>query len=485
MNGLYKKVSSTFVIKVLGFGIAFVFQVILSRMLQLEAYGQYTMFITYINILLIIAVLGMDRNLIKEIAKVDDNKFRAKRLLKFSLEVSLSIFFFLSVFVFIFRNTFTIANNMVHLFLLMLFIKILVSISDGFLQGAGLVVKVTFLNDLFNNILKILFFIILIALGIQGLRAAIYSFIASEVVTLLFRITIIRKWIKKSTNNEKLSSCEKTEFVKYSVTVALISGIGLLLQNVDKIMIAKLLDLKSVGIYKVAQNYVALISIFVSPFIAFWPIITKLYNENKLNEIENEMKKIVKIVTYLVIPMFFIFLFLGDNMLAIFGNEYNTDPSKRVLLILAFAFLVDAISGPVGSILTMTNYAKYILINNIICLFLNILLNIIFMKFFGVVGVAIGTAVSIMVSNLISIIEVKLILGIFSYDYKNLIQIISFSIINFVLSIFLKKILNLNSNFLYIILFSMLLYIINFSIIFFMNRKIIVKKLFRKRVGAI
>ena len=146
------------------------------------------------------------------------------------------------------------------------------------------------------------------------------------------------------------------------------------------------------------------------------------------------MKKIVKIVTYLVIPMFFIFLFLNEKLLLIFGEDYVSEDAKIVLVVLAFAFLVDAISGPIGSILTMTNYAKYILVNNIISVVLNIILNFIFIKTLGIIGVAIATGISIIANNLISIIEVKLLLGIFSYDYKNLLQIFVFSTGNFILT---------------------------------------------------
>ncbi len=130
----------------------------------------------------------------------------------------------------------------------------------------------------------------------------------------------------------------------------------------------------------------------------------------------------------------------------------------------------------------MTNYARYILINNIICLLLNIIFNFIFIKIFGIVGVAIATAISIIANNLISIIEVKLLLGIFSYDYKNLIQIISFSLINYVSSIWLIKIINLSNNYLNIIVFSISLYLINLCIVIFINRKVIIEKFSRRKV---
>ena len=442
-----------------------------------ELYGHYTLFVTYINLFSIVAVLGMDKNLIKEVAKVPNDKPRCSSLLSFSIAVSFLLFVLLSLVILFFNKAFSIPSNMIHLFLTMLLIKVIISILDGFLQGAGLVVKATFFNILLNNFLKILLFVTLINLEMNLLYTALYSFILSEIITLVFRLGIIKKVLKSQSDKGELSKSYKKQFIKYSITMSLIAGMGLLLQNVDKIMIANLLDFSSVGVYKVSQNYVALITIFIVPFVAFWPVISELYSESKITEIEREMKRIVKIVTYLAVPMFFIFLFLDEKLLLIFGKSYVSDDSQKVLILLALAFLIDAISGPIGSILTMTKYAKYVLLNNIISLALNIVLNYIFIMKFGIVGVAIGTGISIIVNNLLSIIEVKILLGIFSYDYKNIIQIIVFSFINFMIGIHLKKWLYFDNIYFYIITFTVVLYIINFLAILSIHRQEVIQTL--------
>lgn len=484
MGGLYRSASGTFLIKALGLGVAFIFQIILGRTLEPELYGQYTMFLTYTNVLSIIAVLGMDRNLIKEVARISDDKLQCSNLLSFSIKVSLFLFVLLSMFIIIFHNALSISLNMIHFLLLMLLINVIIVIIDGFLQGAGFVVRVTFLNVFLNNLLKIVMFTTLIYLGADGLHSALYSFIISEIITIVLRSVFIKKLLGSHIRLKSyLSHCDKVQFLKYSVTVALTTGMGLLMQNVDKIMIANFINFSSVGIYKVAQNYVALIGVFITPFVAFWPMISKLYNENKVAEIEIEIKKIVKIITYLVIPMFFIFLFLNEKLLLIFGETYVSEDAKKVLIVLAFAFLVDAVSGPIGAILTMTNYANYVFINNIISLTLSIILNFVFIKMFGIVGVAVATGISIIANNLISIIEVKILLGIFSYDYKNLIQIVGCSIGNYILARWLTEIMIISNNYLYVIVFSSTLYLINLFIIFLIYRKYFVERFLSKKVG--
>ncbi|WBW98666.1 oligosaccharide flippase family protein [Oceanirhabdus sp. W0125-5] len=477
MSELYKKASVTFIIKILGLGIGFAFQIILGRTLQAEIYGKYTMFITYANIINILIVLGMDRNLIKEVAKLSNKKIESFKLFKFALKMSSILFLLISIFVLIFYRQLEITSDLVYLFLITLIIKAIICLVDGYLQGIGMVTKVTFFNVLFNNILKFVTFIMFFKIYNNGLYSAILSFIISEVICIVLRGVFIKRYNKGFINTEfKISNETKRKFIKYSLTLVLISSIGIMMQNVDKLMITKFISFESVGIYKVVQNYVMLIGIFITPFIAFWPVISKLYGENKILEIEVEMKKIVKIVTSMVIPMFFIFFFLNEKLLLIFGNQYVSYESKNVLLILSFAFLFDAISGPIGSILNMTNYAKYALINNVVCLVLNVVLNFIFIKMYGIIGVAIGTGISIIVNNLISIIEVKILLGIFAYNFGNLIQIILFSLGNFILGSWLIQIIKFQNLYIYIIAFSIVIYLVNFISLIFINKKLILEK---------
>lgn len=472
MEGLYKKAGSTFFLKVFGLGIAFIFQIILGRLLEPASYGEYTMYLTYSSIFTIITVFGMDQNLIKEIAKNNNDKKRSNSLLQLSMIISIMLCFLVSVTVFFFKDKLDFGADGVYLFIAMSIIRTIVMIFDGFLQGNGLVVRVTLLNDVINNLLKVIFFIAIANSGTSSLKAALWSFIFSEFIMAIFRLLDINKILgNKYKLTIRLDKKVKKEFIKYSSTVLFVSGIGILLQNVDRIMISSYLDLANVGIYKVSQNYVSLIGVFISPFIAFWPVISKLYHDNKLFEIQEEMKRIVKIVTYSVIPMFFIFVFQSNSLLSIFGEYYATKAGGQVLIILAFSFLIDAISGPIGSILTMTKYAKFILYNSIAALIVNIVLNFLLIDKFGIVGVAIATGISIILNNLLSIFEVKILLGIFSYDFKNIIQIILLSVVNLVVGGGLSKTININSYFLQVIIYGISIYTINMIIIGYIYRK--------------
>lgn len=484
MKQMYKQAGNTFVLKVLGLSSAFIFQIILGRTLTAETYGEFTMFVTYSTILSIVSILGMDRNLIKEIARINGEIEKENKFLKFAMRTSILIFVGLALGLIIINVYVREPFFGVSILVIMIFIRTVTSIMDGYLQGKGLIVQVTFINSLLNNVLKIILFIFFISRNVESLKAAVISFIISEIITMLLRLKYFKRIFKDTKySTAVLENIQKKNFLKYSLTVALISGIGLLLQNIDKIMISSYLDFEDVGVYKVAQNYVSLISIFITPFMVFWPMISKFYIENKIIEIENEMKKIVRIVTALVIPMFFIFLFRADTLLAIFGDNYVSNEAKMTLIILSFAFLIDAISGPIGSILTMTKYAKLSLYNNLIALITNITLNFLFIDRFGIIGVALATGISVILNNLLSILQVKLILGIYSYDLSTIYQIILLGSISVVTSICLTEIKFIDNLYLELIFFGIVIYITNAILFFVFERNKILKKTYSNLRG--
>ena len=206
MDSLYKKASKTFFINVAGLVIAFLFQFILGRVLQPEIYGQYTMFTIYVNIFTIFTVMGMDRNLIKQAAKVDKNKKIS--YIKFSLKISFILFIIVSSFAIYFWSNLQIYRQYTAIFIGALLIKSFALIIDGYLQGLGKIVRVTMINTLLNNTLKILLFLLFVVLIKDGGLSSILSFTISETICLICRINLFDNKINFIINKNRFFTKE-------------------------------------------------------------------------------------------------------------------------------------------------------------------------------------------------------------------------------------------------------------------------------------
>lgn len=408
IENLLKKSGMVFIIKILGLGLGFLFQIILTNSLDASIYGKYTIFLTYLNMITIFSLMGLDNSLIKEIPRI--KRAQGEKIFKFFLKIVIISTIVISI---IF-NFYYKEQEMAIFIMFASFIKVFSGLIDGYLQGKEKVVKVNVYTILVNNILKIIFFILLKKYQLMGL---LISFFLSEIICLGLRIKSLK--IKINIENKiKLTKDEKKRLIYYGVTFTLISSIGVLNENIDKLILEKYMGYQSVGIYKVSQNYVSLLSIFVSPFVAFWPMISKLYMQNKIKEIENNFSRIVSLILIFNIPTFIFILKNADSLLGIFGEEYIG--YGTILIILSLGSLIDSTSGPIGAVLTMTKYQKITLYNSVFCLILNIILDILLIKNYGLIGVALATTISLIVNNLISILCNKIYLNNFPYNMKNI-----------------------------------------------------------------
>lgn len=407
----FKKAGVVFFIKIIGLAIAFFLQLILTNNLSSVSYGEYTLFLTYINILTMISLLGLDNSLIKEIPLV--KRAYGESILLFFLKIAfLSTIVISIIYFFLFKKDYGL--SFIILVISATLIRVLIMLLDSYFQGKGKIVEVNIYSVLINNILKVVLFIFLKNYKLLGL---FYSYFIAEIFCLFLRSLRINIKLK---NKLKISIEDKKKLLKYGITFTLITSISVLNQNFDKLILEYYLGLKAVGIYKVNQNYLSLLGIFVSPFLAFWPVISKLYSQNKIKEIEETLSNIIKLILIFVIPCFILICFKGNKLLELFGKEYSK--YSLVLLLLSIGTLIDTSSGPIGAVLTMTKYQKITLYNSIFSLILNIFMSLFLVGKYGLIGVALSTTISIMINNLISIICNKLLLNIMPYKINILLK---------------------------------------------------------------
>lgn len=407
MKNFFKKTGVVFFIKVLGLVIAFLFQFLLSNNLSSTSYGEYTLFLTYVNMLTIFSLIGLDNSLIKEIPLVK-RAYGEKILILFLKIIIISALIISFIFCILFKKKYQL------IFLICvtsgIVIKSLITLLDSYFQGKGKIIEVNLYSVLLNNILKVGLFISLKKYELYG---AFCSYFTSEILCLFLRSIKLNIKIQ---NKLKLLKNDKIKLIKYGITFTLITSIGILNQNSDKLILEHYLNLEAVAIYKVNQNYLSLLGIFVSPFLAFWPIISKLYKQNKIKEIEETFSNIVKLILVLVIPSFILIYFRSTDLLGLFGKEYSKYSS--ILILLSLGALIDTSAGPIGAVLTMTKYQKITLFNSITCLLFNIIFSLCLVKKYGILGVAFSTTFSIILNNIISIVSNKILLNIMPYKLK-------------------------------------------------------------------
>ncbi|MEH7226711.1 polysaccharide biosynthesis C-terminal domain-containing protein, partial [Bacillus sp. JJ1566] len=254
---------------------------------------------------------------------------------------------------------------------------------------------------------------VLIILFVFIFSRSTLSLQSSHLLAITFIVFLILFFVlKKSINNKEFMKSKYTETYNTKewlfsvVPLVLFSGMDFLQKNTDILMIGALLGTEESGLYTVATRVTELCAfgmLAVNSIAA--PMISNLYSKKD----NIQLQKIIRIATQisfivtLIISLFLIVL--GKKVLFMFGIEFVT--TYPVVLILLLGQLINAYSGPVSLILTMTGYYKPLTIILLIGLIINLLLNLLLLKFFGIEGAAIATAVSKVFNSLALIIYIK------------------------------------------------------------------------------
>jgi O-antigen/teichoic acid export membrane protein len=193
-----------------------------------------------------------------------------------------------------------------------------------------------------------------------------------------------------------------------------LSGSAVLIMNwTDTLLLAYFESEYLVGIYSIAFKVASLVSLlqFAVNAVAA-PMISKLYKSEDFKGMAKFIKQTSILNLLAALPTFIVFVFFGEWFLNLFGAEFGQ--GKEVLIILGFAHLLNAASGPVMTILNMTNYekaARNIIISSAIG---NVVFNIILIPYFGILGAAIGSATVMIAYNVAAMIAIKLKIGFWS-----------------------------------------------------------------------
>jgi O-antigen/teichoic acid export membrane protein len=212
---------------------------------------------------------------------------------------------------------------------------------------------------------------------------------------------------------------DRSELVKFSSTMILISVMSFLLAKTDILMVGYFKDSSEVGIYKIAVLIANLLRfVFASANAIFPSIISELYTENRLQELEKMYSTITKWSLVVAMPIMACMVFFPLPLVEVFGKEYATAASA--LSVLAIGNFCNVAVGSNGHILKMSGHERLVLLNNVLLAVFNIGLNLYLIPRFGTVGAAIATASAIAIISAVKVVELKWLLGIFPYHLRML-----------------------------------------------------------------
>ena len=176
--------------------------------------------------------------------------------------------------------------------------------------------------------------------------------------------------------------------------------------QLDYLILGYFVDSKLIGVYSVTYKigvFVLFVASSVGAVIA--PKFSKLYAKDDIAGLKNMLATAIRMNILLTLPVVLVILIFKDYILGLFGSDFKIGTVS--LLILVFGQFVNALTGPVGYLLSMTNYEKAVRNTTILACLANIVLNLLLIPKWGISGAAVASMVSIILKNLINFWQVN------------------------------------------------------------------------------
>ena len=295
-----------------------------------------------------------------------------------------------------------ILNNYIIYFILLYIITVFYQYFQNVIRGLDKI-KVLAISGIINSIFMLglnIYFLLVLKLGLAGYFLA--NIVANIIATIyLFLNANIRDNIRIFYKNNKEL---KNEMINYSKPLML-NSIGWWINNVsDRYIVTYLCGVAANGIYSVSYKIPSILSIIQTIFNQAWGI--SAIKEFDRKDEDNFFKNIY--CSYNIIMIICCsFLILLTKILAkfLYSNEFYAAWEYMPFLMISIVF--GALSGLLGGIFSAVKDTKTLGITTALGALINIILNVILIKFIGVIGAAIATAFSIFVVWLIRIFKIS------------------------------------------------------------------------------
>ena len=252
---------------------------------------------------------------------------------------------------------------------------------------------------------------------------------------------------------------------KYAFFLLLSTGAAMITLNIDNIMINSYLSIPDIAIYSVWFYLATTLSVPLRSITGIAaPVISKCFTDNDTKTIQTIYKK--SSVTPLVISIFlFLILWFNVDLIKVyFGNTFGKN--ERILLYIAIGNLFNVAAGVNGTIITLSKYYKTDIVFQLLLVGFIIITNIIFIPHFQIEGVAMATALSLILINMLRLVFVYFKLKMQPFSKQTLLLLIFTSVI-FIISLYFKPAGNIINNVIYTIILSVLyvsgIYFLNIS----------------------
>lgn len=401
----------------------FVYQVIIARFFSTEVFGLFTLGLVIINITDILARLGLHTGAMRFVSIYrNDDPGRVKGVLIIASIISFisgivmgGLVYFYAGFISesIFHKPALI--DVIRTFAVCVPFMATTMVIATASQGFHTTKYAAYIKDIIQPSINIVLAILFLYLGF-GLVWIITAFVISHAIAFLVGFYFITRQfpgIKKRTIKPVY---ETKNLLSYSAPLLFTGFLQFLILWTNTIMLGYMKSSIDVGIYRAASQIPIFLTLILTASNSIYaPAIAEMHYRGQAERLDKIFQSTTRWVFLLTLPVTLVLIFSPREVMAIFGHDY-IQAGIPVLMTLAFAQFVNCATGGVAFTLSMTGKQHIEMYNSLVMVAINIAMNYFLVPTHGCLGAAIATGTSIVIINLVRLVEVYFLCKIQPYN---------------------------------------------------------------------
>lgn len=354
---------------IFGFVIGFFIKIYLIDIVGIDQWGKYVSAHAFSGAMSTIIAFGIPWVIVKYIPKyIDTDLATARQLIKKILIYSLLMSFVFLVLIYFFAPVLDIyiykeINNF-SLILLVTSINVPISILMGIIVSLyrsvfkikEIMLYGTFIIVPLRAILTYFVFIytdnILYFIGIEILT----TFLSLSLLFYLFHKNVFPIILVKKDPDFKIDS----EIKSYAKKMYANSLVTFFASQSLSLILSLILPPRYIGVYSILLSISGVTLFLINNLnTIFAPAISKLYSENRMDELEDLFKKTTFIINFLALPFIISIIIFSRDILYLYDSTGALVKYAPYLYIIMFGRIIRLLVGGAGSILVMANLEGY------------------------------------------------------------------------------------------------------------------------------
>lgn len=376
--------------------LGFISAPVITRIIDTENMGKFSMFTTVVSLLLLVLLLGIDQSYVRYY--YDEAEENRGAFLKKCLKIPLLATMICSGILLVLYKPISIylVKEESILIVLLLIVQLIASVFSRFSLLEIRMKQKAKLYSTLNVLLKLTYLIFIGALYTffkSNYMTVVLATIMSTIVTNLVAI-FIERGVWKSTNSEVKLKTNNREVLRYGIPFIFSMAVTWLFQFIDRISINAFCGYSEVGIYSGAFYIISLLNTLQGTFNTFWtPVAYERYSSKP--EDTGFFSTINGIVSVVMLLTAIGIIALKDIIVLFLGPAYRS--AVFIFPFLIFMPIMNCISETtVVGINFNKKTSNHIFISVISALF-NLIGNLILVPRYGAKGAAISTGLAYIV----------------------------------------------------------------------------------------